>query len=175
MSVDEVEQVAEQLVELDCTVGMFFDRWREFAASDWRLLVVGLSGLIQPHAADDPPALCDDWIHLPAWQVDGSGERFGRRDSELRANLIEETLRNCLLPTAPAASVEPRDHITIRGPGQRAIRSRDWFLRLAEGDEPELFRKPEDVWDVRDVALQRPEVTEQLVARLKGESGRTEH
>jgi hypothetical protein len=176
MATGEVEAIAEQLVELDCSVGVFFERWRETAEDDWRLIVTGAEGLLQPQATEESadPQLCDDWVHVPLWGVAGAGELFGRRDSRLvTTDVIAPTLRHWF----SAAEGEPDDRlgagepdadaVLIRGPGQRGLRTRNWFFRKSDkSDAAELFRKPEDLWDVCDVADRRPEVCEELAARL---------
>jgi arylsulfatase A-like enzyme len=54
-----------------------------------------------------------------------------------------------------------RDRLCIVGNhGQRAIRTPAWYLRA--GDEPELFAKPDDRWDVNNVSSRCREVVECL-------------
>jgi len=75
-------------------------------------------------------------------------------------------------PDAPtAASLLPivrdeigaaRDRLCIFGAdGQRAIRTSAWHLRVSESG-PELYAKPDDRWEVNDVASRCPEVVECL-------------
>lgn len=174
MAVDEVESIAEQLVELDCSIGVFFEQWRETAEDDWRLIVMGAEGLLQPQDAEHPadPDLCDDWVHVPLWVIAGTGERFGTRDSRLLStDAIGPTLKQWFSAAEDDPEerllVEDADGVRIEGPGQRGIRTREWFFRLSDGqDHGELFQKPEDVWDVNDLADRRPEVAESLAARF---------
>ena len=53
-----------------------------------------------------------------------------------------------------------RDRLCMAGDGGRAIRTPAWFLRT--GEQPELFAKPDDRWEVNDVASLCPEVVECL-------------
>jgi hypothetical protein len=58
-----------------------------------------------------------------------------------------------------------RDRLCLAGGnGQRAIRTPAWHFRA--GDEPELFAKPDDRWEVNNVACRCPEVVEGLQAAL---------
>jgi hypothetical protein len=66
-----------------------------------------------------------------------------------------------LLPLARGESVPPRDRLCIAGRnGQRAIRTPAWYLRRAAVTE--LFAKPDDFWEVNNVAVRCPEVVECL-------------
>ena len=58
-----------------------------------------------------------------------------------------------------------RDRLCIAGRGgDRAIRTPAWFLRA--GIPPQLFAKPDDRWEVNDVASLCPEVCECLLDAL---------
>ncbi len=57
-----------------------------------------------------------------------------------------------LLPIARAQTAELRDRLCVSGLGlQRAIRTPAWYLRVDDG-EPELYAKPDDRWEVNNVA-----------------------
>ncbi|MEN6450018.1 MAG: sulfatase-like hydrolase/transferase [Thermoguttaceae bacterium] len=53
-----------------------------------------------------------------------------------------------------------RDRVCAAGASGRAIRTPAWFLR--EGDEPQLYAKPDDRWEVNNVVSLCPEVVERL-------------
>lgn len=74
-----------------------------------------------------------------------------------------------------------RDRVFLAGPGsQRAVRTGAWYMRVPEYSPPdgakkrdlavELFAKPDDRWEVNDVADRCPEVVELLTAILDAAS-----
>ena len=65
-----------------------------------------------------------------------------------------------LLPLVRQQAAAPRDRLCIRSGIERAIRTPAWYLRL--GAEPELFVKPDDRWEVNNVANRCAEVVECL-------------
>jgi arylsulfatase A-like enzyme len=73
-----------------------------------------------------------------------------------------------LLPIVRQQSEALRDRLCIAGNGpQRAIRTPAWHLRVggeeaATGAEPELFAKPDDRWEVNNVATRCREVVDCL-------------
>ncbi len=79
------------------------------------------------------------------------------------------------VPAAPTArSVMPivrqecdalRDRLCVVAGAERAIRTPAWYLRA--GDEPELFAKPDDRWEVNDVTSRCQEVVEGLQEALR--------
>jgi arylsulfatase A-like enzyme len=70
-----------------------------------------------------------------------------------------------LLPTAQENAAAPRERLGIAAGAERAIRTPAWYLRA--GDEAELFAKPDDRWEVNDVASRCPEVVEGLQEALR--------
>ncbi len=67
----------------------------------------------------------------------------------------------------------PRDRVAMSGPdGQRALRTAHWHLRQAGQSSgagtsgPELFAKPDDLWDQNEVAARCVEAAEQLAQAL---------
>jgi len=70
-----------------------------------------------------------------------------------------------LLPIVRQEVQTLRDRLCIAGQGiQRAIRTPAWYLRTA--DEPELYAKPDDRWDVNNVAIRCQEVVGCLLDAL---------
>jgi len=70
-----------------------------------------------------------------------------------------------LMPLVRGHEVTLRDRLGLAGPsGDRAIRTPAWYLRA--GDMPELFVKPDDRWEVNDVADRAHDVVERLQAVL---------
>ncbi|MBX3442990.1 MAG: hypothetical protein KF774_11350 [Planctomyces sp.] len=183
--------VARQLEQLDAGIGDLLDRWQVVAEPDWRLVIVAGRGAIpappprtdaDARAAEVPPepVLCDDWIHVPLLMLAGGGESFGARSRSLLSTAcVGATLERWLGVESPA--LEPvcdldaaltenagLPRVVTRGPGLfRSVRTPEWFLRanpFPRVDEPPgaLFRKPEDVWDVFDIATQHPETAADL-------------
>lgn len=67
-------------------------------------------------------------------------------------NLLEPALplqRQCIVSTLGAS---------------RSIRTPAWFLRQSDTEAPELFAKPDDHWEVNEVAARGGEVVEELIA-----------
>jgi len=70
-----------------------------------------------------------------------------------------------LMPIVRQEVAAIRDRLCIAGHGaDRAIRTPAWYLRAA--DEPQLYAKPDDRWEVNDVAVRCREVTESLGEEL---------
>jgi len=67
-----------------------------------------------------------------------------------------------LMPLVREEPVVTRDRLVVAGAGQeRAIRTPAWFLRKAE--PPELYAKPDDLWEVNNVAVRCQEVVDCLL------------
>jgi len=67
-----------------------------------------------------------------------------------------------LLPLVREEPVTTRDRLVVAGTGQeRAIRTPAWYLRKA--DPPELYTKPDDLWEVNNVSVRCQEVVEHLL------------
>jgi arylsulfatase A-like enzyme len=65
-------------------------------------------------------------------------------------------------PGHPVLRVAARDRLVVAGPGaERAIRTPAWYLRKAE--QPELYAKPDDLWEVNNVAVRCQEVVDCLL------------
>ena len=67
-----------------------------------------------------------------------------------------------LMPLVREEPTAPRQRMVVAGPGpERAIRTPAWYLRKTE--PPELYAKPDDIWEVNDVAVRCPEVVDRLL------------
>jgi arylsulfatase A-like enzyme len=67
-----------------------------------------------------------------------------------------------LMPLVREEHVATRDRLVVAGAGQeRAIRTPAWYLRKAE--PPEMYAKPDDLWEVNDVAVRCQEVVDCLL------------
>ncbi len=67
-----------------------------------------------------------------------------------------------LMPLVREEPVASRDRLVVAGPGrERAIRTPAWYLRKTES--PELYAKPDDLWEVNNVAVRCQEVVDCLL------------
>lgn len=74
-----------------------------------------------------------------------------------------------LLPAFSDILSDWRQFVVARGDrNQRAIRTPAWMLRQTPGEQgsTQLYTKPDDRWEMNDVAVRCPEATEQLLAVL---------
>ena len=68
-----------------------------------------------------------------------------------------------LLPIVRDEAEAIHDRLMAASPGEEAaIRTPAWYMRL--GERPKLYVKPDDRWEVNDVADRCPEVVEELQA-----------
>jgi arylsulfatase A-like enzyme len=67
-----------------------------------------------------------------------------------------------LMPLVREEPFAARQRLVVAGLGsERAIRTPAWYLRKSE--TPELYAKPDDLWEVNDVAVRCPEVVDCLL------------
>ena len=117
------------------------------------------------HAAVRSQALvepADLWATLLEWCCKdcGKGDSPIFADAKIGAVPLSPT-GGSVLPLIRQEAVLPRDRLCIVGDnGQRAIRTPAWYLRACE--EPELFAKPDDRWDINNVSSRCGEVVECL-------------
>ena len=124
---------------------------------------------------------CDEAIYGEVVQVPWMMRFPDGRGAAVRSQALVEPSDLCAtlldywqapdVPTAPTgasllclASDERstlRDRMCVAEGSQRAIRTPAWYLRAAE--QPELFAKPGDRWEVNDVANRCQEVVESLL------------
>ncbi len=66
-----------------------------------------------------------------------------------------------LMPLVAGETAALRDRVAIVGHnGHRALRTSAWYLR--DGPQPELYAKPDDRWEVNDVANRHPDLVDGL-------------
>jgi hypothetical protein len=99
-------------------------------------------------------------IHVPLIVVWPQGDQAGRRVSELTSTrdlgpAIAELVANAAC--ARSIFLPPRERIEIADGSARGIRTRDWYL-LTDPSGTRLFVKPDDRWEVNDVASQHEDV-----------------
>jgi len=71
-----------------------------------------------------------------------------------------------LLPTIESGTTPRRDFVCATAGDETAIRTPAWHLRR-NGDDYHLFAKPDDRWEVNDVADRCPQEVEELAAAIK--------
>jgi arylsulfatase A-like enzyme len=109
----------------------------------------GLGAAGRSHALVEP---ADLWATLLDWWQAGPPPASPTAES--------------LMPVVREQATVLRDRLCIGGgPGQRAIRTPAWYL--LETPKPELYVKPDDRWEINDVAVRCPEVVECLQDALE--------
>lgn len=159
---------AGQVSLLDACLGVLLDAIDESGRADaLALALVGLRGY--PLGEHHRVGICDaalfrELVHVPLMIArPGSPERIGR-SSRL---LTHADLPRLLLDEVP---IEPaRDCLLLGSQRDRAIRTAAWYLRESgEADHlmRELYVKPDDLWEVNDVANRCPEIASGLSEAL---------
>ena len=139
---------------------------------------------------DFQTALYGELLHVPLLLCRGDGSGALQRSHLLtQTPVVAATLLDWFGakgPTGFAQSLLPlatpegalsecstaRDHIVSTAAGQIAIRTPAWFLRKTEADESmltehiELYRKPDDRWELNDVSRRCPHIVEQLTIAM---------
>ncbi len=69
-----------------------------------------------------------------------------------------------LLPLVRGDTESLRDRLGVTGAGQQALRTPAWYFR--QGEQAELFAKPDDRWEVNNVAPRFPELADAFTAAL---------
>jgi arylsulfatase A-like enzyme len=103
-----------------------------------------LGAMGHSQALVEPSDLWSTW--LDRWRITGPPSPTG----------------SSLMPLVREETVAARERLVVAGPGQeRAIRTPAWYLRKRE--PPELYAKPDDLWEVNDVAVRCQEVVDCLL------------
>jgi len=171
---------AGQVSLLDVCVGALVESLADSPAGRDSLFVLAsargfpLGGHLRVGAYDE--SLYGELVHVPLWMrfPDSRGAAVRSRALVQPADLWPTLLEWWNVPDPPpspdAASLMPlvreevesiRDRVClVGGDTERAIRTPAWFLR--EAAEPELFAKPDDRWEVNDVADRCQDVVDRL-------------
>ena len=183
---------AGQLTLLDRLLAGVFAAVRSAAGDPWAILLVGLRGMplglhgIVGCAPGDSSAGLPygEWVHLPAIIVDAAGRMAGQRYGGLvTPSELGTTLRD-LLPSAGGGftegrslrglletwSVPVRDRVVVRAPNAAAFVTAGWHLITErpgpDTAKPRLFVKPDDFFELSDVADRCAAVADELQAAL---------
>lgn len=128
-------------------------------------------------------ALYDELLHVPAiLRFPGrEGALFRTQELVQPADLFvtiaeaakwsapSDNTNRSLLRLIRQDNFESREYIEAKGPDQRLIRTAAWQLRAVRDQEEEkyeLYVKPDDRYEVNDVASRAPQIVEQLVRLL---------
>ena len=188
-----VQACAGQVLVLDTCLGVLLDAVRAKSASeDVLFLLTSPRGFpLGEHlrVGDVDDVLYGELVHLPCLirRSDGVGamardhalvqatdiaatlaDWFGLGDSFKTAGQASSaTQTQSLLPlTEPMSALWPRDRVCSETGGERAIRTHAWFLRRPADGKPELYRKPDDLWETNEIADRCANIVEQLLAAL---------
>jgi arylsulfatase A-like enzyme len=118
-------------------------------------------------------------VHLPLLlRLPGHREKMRRvpaftQTSDLvptLAELVESGFPGMsLLPLAMGKTTAGRDAARSTHGPERAIRTPEWAFLPPAGDRPaRLYRKPDDIWEVNDLAPRHPDECDRLAALLDG-------
>lgn len=107
--------------------------------------------------------LLEDALHVPLLVRYPDG-----RDAAVRhLGLCEPRDLFPLLVDPQQTTLPERDRLLLLGAGERGVRTRAWYLRTDEHAEGqprhELYAKPDDRYEVNDVASRAKEIVEQLI------------
>jgi arylsulfatase A-like enzyme len=182
------QKIADAVRALEFKLGTILDTLRPWVDDDEVLLIVtarrGADLRERAESRSPPLQLCSANVHLPLIVRCSSGERCGRRRAltqsvDLAPTLLdwlavesaETSLRGLsLIPLLRGQTTRTREVAYLSGTnGEQAVRTNDFYLIEAATDHRGsatrwLFKKPEDRWDILDVADQFPEVADSMQA-----------
>lgn len=186
---------AGQLTLFDACLGALVDAVHTMRPA-WAIAVVGLRGMpLGLHGQIGCPAADDgqgkpygEWLHLPAILVAADGRMAGQRfgglvtPADVGATLLDlaglaiagtsttPSDARSLIGLFTAWRHEPRDRVIMATGDAKAIATQGWHLvaeQAADGGQgARLFAKPDDFFELSDVADRCPAVAEELLAAL---------
>lgn len=136
---------------------------------------IGEHGLVGP----DGSSLHEELVHLPLIvRLPDAREAMRRvasftQPSDLPDAILEMADGNSepMFSRLLGRSHETRGFCRIALQTQRAIRTNEWAYLAADGTRPErLFRKPDDTWEVNDLAARHTDECDRLQELLREES-----
>ena len=178
---------AGQLTHLDACLGPLLA-----AAHGRHVLVAGVRGLglgLHGRVGTGPLAPFGELVHVPAILVDAAGRMASQRYGGLvvPADLGATLAALCGMPAATAAdspaagsslaglladwSLPVRDRVVVAVPNAAAIVTPGWHLVAEAGRPPRLFHKPDDYFELCDVADRCPAVVEELAPLAEAAAG----
>lgn len=178
---------AAQVAVLDECVGALLAAADELGVADrLAVILVGCRGFaLGEHGAvgTDARALYGEFIHIPCCiHTPALPPAPPRRTAILRPDCLPGVLLACLAgdKTLFAESAPAATAVVAAPDGEAALRTSEWLLHryvpdrtpAKDGADPaaavELFVKPDDRWELNDVASRCPEVVEELLRLMTG-------
>lgn len=177
-----VQAYAGQIAAWDACLAALLEAVAERAAEasdkNWLVAVTSPRGYpLGEHLRIGPcdQALYGELLHVPLflWNTDGTGKLERRTSPAQPHDLFATLLRwfggvvpanswaNDLLAPFDSRATVPRELAWAQTAEQMAIRTPAWFYRKTP-NSGELFAKPDDRWEVNELARRCPEVVEQL-------------
>ena len=166
--------------EVDVLAGAFRERGLDQSAA-W-VVTSGYGWPLAEHGLVGPAGsrMHAELVHLPLLlRLPGNQQAMRRVPGFTRASHLAPTLVELLgisLPTGlPGRSLVPlakgqtaaRDVARSAAGPERAIRTSDWSYLPPAGDRPaRLYRRPDDLWEVNDLAPRHPDECDRLAALL---------
>jgi len=175
---------------LDAALGRLLEQIDHDAATSPTLLVVtagqGLTVREPGKLTNDYELLAEETIHTPLFiRLPNASPRSRRQELVQTVDLLPTLAEwfgvdvsaipldgQSLMPLARGESGSQRPiAITVASPKITGIRTNDFYLvnRQIDGEhdiERRLFAKPDDIWEVNDIAAQDPGVVDQLARQL---------
>jgi len=175
---------------LDAALGRLVEQIDHEAVSSPTMFVIAAG---QGLTLREPGKLTNDWelageetVHTPLFVRSPSLSRSTRRQGFVQTVDLVPTLAEwfgvdgsaltldgkSLLPHLRGEQVGQRSSaVVVAGPKLSGIRTTDFYLVSHQVTGPHdverrLFAKPDDIWEVNDIAAQAPEVVDQLAREL---------
>ena len=178
--------LAGQLTLLDHCLGGLLDAVPETDGQPWTILVAGIRGLglgLHGRLGCGPLPPYGELIHVPAVLVDPEGRMAAQRTAglvtpaDIGATLLQWIGRTEADGDDPRSgrSLEPlleswrepsRDRVICTAAHGTAVVTPAWHLVMvgADGESPKLYAKPDDFFELNDVADRCPVVAEELAS-----------
>jgi arylsulfatase A-like enzyme len=146
--------------------------------TDWTIVVTASSGLAIDELATGGPGIGEESVHLPLIVRFAdrrcAGDRISAQTqpSDLMATLRMllqmpgETAGRDLLPLIRGEAESLRPSVVCVHGDAASLRTPEWALIRSAGSASRLYVKPDDRWEVNDVAQHHREIVETLEAEL---------
>lgn len=168
-----IHSYAGQVTLLDACLGAFIEAVDESPLGENTLLAVvsprgfPLGEHLVVGAEGDCPPLYSELVHVP-WLIRFPGGRAAAcRSSEFVQPADFFHMLTAAHGAESVAGPAKNRAVVIGDTGEYAIRTPAWYMKSVAADSPELFRKPDDRWDVSNVADLCPEIIEKLELAFK--------
>jgi arylsulfatase A-like enzyme len=178
---------AAALTYLDGGVGRILDSLDEILEQTLVVVTTDTGQSLGEHGVVGVPGVHEENVHLPLMVRLPGADAAGRHVAALTqaadmaptlADVFEVPLPDArgftLLPLVYGDAEKVRDFACAWLPGAATLRTPEWALVLPELRNPEgsprppqLFVKPDDRWEVNDVAQHHPELVDELEKKLR--------